>query len=246
MSVTYIGYFNGRLCNQIFRNVALNIIAKKFNLFVNYYNYDIINNILGIKLFCGEEKFSKYIILNDDNYFDILNLSNINFNLDASHNFFQTVEISKLIYSYLNSIDIKSNIITNNKFKDRYNSNNDLYIHIRLTDAAQYNPGLDYYINTIKIINYDKLYISTDERNHEFIKKIQELYPNLILIDYDEIDTIQFASTCKYIILSHGSYSAIIGYLSFYSTIYYPEYNYNKIWCGNMFSIDGWNKINYL
>jgi len=166
MSVTYIGNFNGRLCNQIFRNVALNIIAKKFNLFVNYYNFDIINNILGIKLFCGEKKFSIFFILNDDNYFNILNLSDIDFNLDASHNFFQTEEISKLIYFYINSIDIKSNIIYNNKFKNRYNSNNDLYIHIRLDDASQYNPGLNYYINTIKIINYDKLYISTDEKNH--------------------------------------------------------------------------------
>jgi len=75
---------------------------------------------------------------------------------------------------------------------------------------------------------------------------MKKLYQNLILIDYDEIDTIKFASTCKYIILSYGSYSAIIGYLSFYSIIYYPEYNYKKIWCGNMLSIDGWNKINYL
>ena len=62
------------------------------------------------------------------------------------------------------------------------------------------------------------------------------------IIDYNEQLTIQFATTCKNIILSHGSFSAIIGYLSFYSTIYYPEYEINKIWFGDMFSIDGWIK----
>ena len=68
-------------------------------------------------------------------------------------------------------------------------------------------------------------------------------YPTTLLINSQEIPTIQFASTCKHIILSHGSFSAIIGYLSFFSNIYYPEYEKDKIWYGDMFSIVGWNKI---
>ena len=72
--------------------------------------------------------------------------------------------------------------------------------------------------------------------------QIINFYPATKILDYNEILTIQFASTCRNIILSHGSFSAIIGYLSFYSTIYYPEYEINKIWFGDMFSIDGWIK----
>lgn len=63
------------------------------------------------------------------------------------------------------------------------------------------------------------------------------------MIDYNEILTLQYASTCKNIILSHGTFSAIIGYLSFYSNVYYPEYDYNNMWFGDIFSINGWNKI---
>ena len=37
---------NGRLCNQIERNLALSFIAKKHNLYVDYFNYDFINNKL--------------------------------------------------------------------------------------------------------------------------------------------------------------------------------------------------------
>ena len=62
------------------------------------------------------------------------------------------------------------------------------------------------------------------------------------IIDFGEIHTFQFASTCKHIILSHGSFSAVIGYLSFFSDIYYPEYESNKIWYGDMFSINNWIK----
>jgi hypothetical protein len=97
-------------------------------------------------------------------------------------------------------------------------------------------------MNAIKMINFDNIYISTDDRSHNIIKEIMNTYPNASLIEYDEIKTIQYASTCKNIILSHGSFSAIIGYLSFFSTVNYPEYEANKIWYGDMFSINGWVK----
>ena len=118
-----------------------------------------------------------------------------------------------------------------------------MYIHIRLTDVAHFNPGINYYINAIKNINYDKLYISTDDDKHDIIKQIIEQYPDTKIIQADEITTIQFASTSKNIILSHGSFSAIIGYLAFFSNVYYPEYESDKLWYGDMFSIDGWNKL---
>ena len=147
-----------------------------------------------------------------------------------------------MLYDYLHSI--KSNIIEKNQFKERYNKNNDLFIHVRLGDAKDNNPGIDYYVNTLKNIKFDDMYISTDEKNHSIIKQLQ-LYPNVTLVEYDEITTFQFASTCKNIILSHGSFSAIIGYLSFFSTVYYPEYDYSKIWYGDMFG-HNWIKMSYL
>ena len=89
------------------------------------------------------------------------------------------------------------------------------------------------------------MYLSTDDINHNIIVKLSELYPSLQIIKYDEIATFKFASTCKHIILSHGSFSALIGYLSFFSNIYYPEYELGKIWYGDMFSIDSdnWKKL---
>ena len=231
---------NGRLGNQIIRNLAVSLIAEKHNLKVNYFNNDLIYK-LGINLYSGSNIYNNTNILDDNNYFMIYNCSNLNCNLNPNNNYFQTKEIIDLLYNYIQTDNIKSNIIDKNLFKERYNNNNDLYIHIRLGDVIRFNPGIAYYLNTIKLINFNNLYISTDTITHDIIQTILQLYPLAIILDYDEINTIQFGSTCKNIILSHGSFSAIIGYLSFYSNIYYPEYM-NIKWHGDLFSIDKWIK----
>jgi hypothetical protein len=233
---------NGRLGNQIIRNLAVSLIAEKHDINVQYYNKDLIH-LLGICLYSGNKTYDHCRSLNDDNYFTIYNCDNVNYNLDANKNYFQTKEITNFIYDYLHMDSIKTNIIEKNPYKMRYKLNNDLFIHIRLTDVSHFNPGINYYLNAIKNIAFDNLYISSDDINHTIIKTIVNLYPNTKLLSYDEITTIQFASTCKHIILSHGSFSAIIGYLAFFSTIYYPEYELNKIWYGDMFSIKDWNKM---
>ena len=233
---------NGRLCNQIFRNLAVHFIAKKNNLYVNYFNYEIIKT-LGINLYVGNIIHNKTLELTDDNYFSIYNSQVLTCNLNANWNFFQSKNISNFIYNYLTSDPIKKTIIEVNPFNERYNNNNDVCIHIRLDDSEQYNPGLNYYLNAIQNIQFNNLYICSDDVQHNIIKEFVKIYPNTNIINYKEIQTIQFASTCKNIILSHGSFSAIIGYLSFFSTVIYPEYNPNKMWFGDMFSIEGWIKL---
>ena len=233
---------NGRLGNQIIRNLSVSLIAQKFNLKVDYFNKDLISK-LGINLFSGDNDYENTILLTDDNYFEVYNSENVINNLNSNNNYFQTKSISHFLYSYLHQEPIKLNIIEKNIFKERYNSNNDLFIHIRLGDVAYLNPGLNYYLKTIKNINFDNLYISSDQIIHFIIFEIIREYPNTIIVNANEINTIQFASTCKHIILSHGSFSAMIGYLAYYSNIYYPEYDKNKMWHGDIFSIDGWIEI---
>lgn len=236
---------NGRLGNQIIRNLAVSLIAEKNDLFVDYYNYDVIKK-LGLTLFIGSKIHQNTKVLNDDNYFAVYN-SKVDYNLDPNSHYFQTKEIIQLLYDYLHTDKVKSSVIYSNPFKERYNRNNDLFIHIRLTDVAHYNPGVSYYLNTIQKIQYNNIYLSTDQIDHPIIREICNKYPKMIeIIQCDEITTFQFASTCRNIILSHGSFSAIIGYLAYFSKIFYPEYEEDKIWYGDMFSIDGWNKCNHL
>lgn len=234
---------NGRLGNQIIRNLSVSLIAEKNNLYVEYSSYDLIKD-LGIDLFIGTNKYDNKIALTDENYLSVLQEPLLQNSLNPNNNYFQTKEITNVLYNYLQSDNIKAKIINKNPFQFRYNTNNDLYIHIRLTDAAHYNPGLQYYLSVIQRIYCDKLFISTDDPHHPLINEIVQKYPTVIILNFNEINTLQFSSTCKNIILSHGSFSAVIGYLSFFSNVYYPEYDVNKMWYGDMFSINGWNKIN--
>jgi len=242
--ISWTTHNNGRLGNQIIRNLAVSKIAEKHNLKCMYSNNFLIKE-LGIELFTGNNTFNNFIDLRDENYFEILNQHTLNSNLNPNNNYFQTKDITNFLYNYLHSDKIKNNIIDKNIFKERYNNNKDLFIHIRLDDIASYNPGVNYYLKAISKLSFDNIYISTDSKNHPIIEDLIKNYENSVIIDYDEIKTIQFGSTCKNVILSHGSFSAIIGYLSFFSNIHFPEYDENKIWYGDMFSIEGWNKIIY-
>lgn len=233
---------NGRFCNQIFRNIAVSLIAEKCNLMVDYVSIDLIR-LLGIALYTeGTKSYADTIALTDANYMEIYNnAQHIHNNLNPNDDFFQTREISKLIHTYLKTQ--KENIIWANPFKDRYLMNNDVCMHIRLTDAAHHNPGALYYIQALNRIKSNNIFIATDEPTHFIINEIVKTYPTCKILNLDMIKTIQLASTCNHVILSHGSYSALIGYISYYSTIYYPKYDANHMWYGDMFSIGGWIQI---
>ena len=120
--------FRGRLCNRLIRNLAVSFIAKKHDLLIEYCDSDKIEK-LGIFLFTGTKFYNKESILTDENYFLYLNKENIESNINPNFDFFQTKEITNMIYSYLRN-ENKDNIIASNIFKERYKNNNDIFIHI--------------------------------------------------------------------------------------------------------------------
>ena len=231
----------GRFCNQLIRSIATSLIAEKHNLKVSYAIYDELNS-LGLNLFVGKNNWPSTIQLTDLNYFDILNSEKLESNLDPYKSFFQTREIIQKVYEFIQSR--KELIISNNQFKERYENNNDCFVHIRLSDASQWNPGFEYYDKVIGEVKYDTLYISTDQPNHPLITQLFSKF-SAVLFQGNEVDTIKFASTCKYIVLSHGTFSSCIGYFSFFSEVYYPEFKNLVKWHGDIFSINRWNKVYY-
>ena len=238
---------NGRLCNQVIRNLALSILAEKYDLYVEYSNYDNINNKLGIELFIGNQKYDKTVRINDNNYMNYFNNDIKNdANFEFMRNYFQTEEITTILHKHLTNK--MKNIIDKNPYKERYINNNDVFLHIRLGHdpegpAKRFNVGIDYYIHCINSLKYDNIYIGSDNFNDELIKKLKTLYPSIIFIEKNPIETIQFGSTCKNIILSHGSFSAVIGYLGFFSNVFFM--NKEPKWCPlGLFTNKGFTSIN--
>ena len=210
----------GRLGNQLFTHLAASLFSEKHNLYIEY------DSNLGIDLFVGEKKYDTTITVNDHNFIELFNRDVIDFNVNFNH-YFQSKKITDLTHPYLMS---KMNtIIEKNKYKNRYQNNNDCFIHVRLGDVEKWNPGADYYNKIVSTLDVDTIYISSDSTNHEIVKELLK-NPKAKLFDAELLDIIFFGSTNKYVICSHGTFSGMISYLSFFSTVFFITENEKTSW----------------
>jgi len=233
---------HGRLGNLFFVGMALHFIAQKNNLRCEYKEYNKFKK-LGIELFIGKYIYIENIILSDSNFYDIIINEPIYKNVYISNNIWcQTPDFALYLKNYFNTEEQKNKIIENNIYKNNYNNNNNVFIHIRIGDIENISQPFEYYDKVLSNLNFDNGYISSDTIDHSKCKQLINKY-NLNIINYDEIETIMFGSTCRYIVLSSGTYSWLIGLLSFYSSVYYPQYN--DIWHENIFIFNDWFKITW-
>jgi hypothetical protein len=247
-------YGGGRFGNQIIRNLCMSLIAERFNLIMRYQRGNEIEK-LGFTLFNGIKKYRKHKVVTEKNFHHFLKRQTMSYNIRSNPTcFYQTKEITDHINNYLNSSDVMEQIINNNNHKERYKNNNDCFVHVRLGDVMGWSPGFDYYYKMIMQFKYDNLYIATDSPGHEIIAMLRKKLPNLQIYDTNLPDIMLFGSTCKYVVLSYGSFSAVIGYLSFFSHVFFKKISEKTAWdwCSNdknnMFydkynQIGRWNEI---
>lgn len=235
---------NGRFCNNLIRNIAVSLIAEKHDLSVEY-SYQSDMDAIGLQLFSGTHSYPNTTLLTEDNYFQILEGDTLQCNLDPNWNFFQKNDTMTLVRTYLNT-RFKESITSKNPFNSRYATNNDAFVHVRLGDTKHSNPGLTYYLKALSMNTFDTLYIATDDFDDDVIKGLVDAYPAAKLLRTAEVETIQFGSTCKYVILSHGSFSAVIGMLSFWSDVLYPQHREGYIWYEtSSFDVPNWKVVKF-
>jgi len=232
----------GRFGNIFFINMFLHFMSFKYNLKCYYKNEKLFNK-LGIFFNKGKNEYETNCLINDTNFLYVLQNNKLPpSNLILTNVWFHKKEFCTLLKLYFENDKIKNKIIEKNIYKNRYNNNNDLFIHIRLGDVTEITTKhADYYSKLLDILDYDIGFISSDTITHPLCVELIAKY-KLTVIDYNEVNTIMFASTCKNIILSGGTFSWLIGFLAFYSeSIYYP--NIQEKWYGDIFTFYNWNKI---
>lgn len=242
---------NGKFGKTFFLNMLYHFLALKYNFKVKYLEADKFSK-LGINFFQGSRNVSKsdmkQIQLTDNNFLNyIINdsyhslpVENIYFTLKHD-TYAQTRTFALIIRDYVQT-NWKLKIIHNNTYKFRYSDNNDVFLHVRLGDVTHYNPGFDYYDKILSNLDFKYGYISSDSINHPICLKLIEKY-KLIKIETDEISTIAFASTCKNLILSNGTFSWLVGILAFQSNVFYPKIKYQ--WHGDIFVFPDWIEVDY-
>lgn len=236
----------GKLGNLFFINMALHFISIKNNLHVEYQFYDKLKK-LGIDLFIGKNKYPSEISvsLSDDNFYDLIIGEVINKNVSIVNNLScQTSEFALFLRKYYDQELHKNNIINCNKFKERYNNNNDIFIHVRLGDISNsiYIQTIDYYDKILRELTFNNGYISSDSIDN-IICKVLIIKYKLTVINYNDVETIMFATTCKNVILSTGTFSWLIGFLAYYSNIFFPKIIHK---ChGDIFIFKNWKQIDW-
>ena len=235
---------NARFGNLFLINMAIHFIACKFNLKFEYKYFQKFNS-LGIDFFIGKKTYNKTIFLSDKSFIDVIKYKQRRSNIKIDNNMWcQNADFIFFLKEYFTQINIRLKIINNNIFKNRYNNNNDLFAHIRLGDISnKFNNSFNYYDNIISKTNFKNGYISSDSIDNNICTQLISKY-NLNVINYDEVKTIMFASTCNNLILSGGTFSWLIGFLAFYSKfICYPKKKKEDVWYGEIFVFPEWLAI---
>lgn len=99
----------------------------------------------------------------------------INSNLSFNNIYLQNKSFSMIMRDYFYN-NIKESIVNHNNYKNRYNNNNDVYLHVRLGDATKWNPGLEYYDKALSSLEFDNGYISSDTINHPICMNLIRKY----------------------------------------------------------------------
>ena len=233
---------NGRFGNLFFINMMCHFLALKYDINFDY-KYEENFSKLGIYFYKGNNSYKNFIQLTDDNFLEKINFSHDPCNILINNYLWcQTTEFVEILkkywYNKFNKIQIKNN----NKFKSRYKSNNDLFIHVRLGDLFDKNIDLkNYYLKCLNTLKWQRGFISSDSINSDFCKELIIKF-NLNIIDENEVDTIMFSSTCNNLILSGGTFSWMIGFFAYESAnIYYPLIK--EPWYGRIFEPMNWKVI---
>lgn len=225
--------------NHFFYSMALHTISQTNNLLSSYKEYKTITD-LGIELFIGTRIYTKNLVINDENFFNLLFVPIQPSKNIILNSYFQTKEFALYLYDYFNEDIQKNKIINHNIYKNRYQHNNDIFIHIKILDLGFVKDPFEYYDKMLSTTIFDNGYISSDNITNPLCQRLINKY-NLIHINYDIVKTIMFGSTCNKVILSKGATSWLIGILAFYSTVYYPQSSRN--FKSNIFDIPEWIEI---
>jgi hypothetical protein len=236
----------GRFANQFIRNMAVHFIARHHNLPIDYAEKEKMT-ALGVELFSGDGQYEQVYTVDDSNFFSLIGGAPLYKNIQLVHGTYaQTREFAMYLWDYFSTPTIQDQILQANQHRDRYQNNQDVFVHVRLGDVPHHNPGVKYYVEALQKAQsehgFSGGYLSSDTPDHPFCLYLKQKY-GLETWNGNEVETIQFANTCRILILSHGTFSWMMGLFGFHSQVYFPKVH--AVWHGDIFVFEGWNEVEF-
>ncbi len=212
----------GRLGNKVIQNFVVSWLAEHYDLRAHY-EYAAECAALGLRFHEGGQRSAEggaEVLLTSELLRELLSRppgTQLQHTLVLSNQYYQEAWVAqRLLVQDLPQQRLR--IQQSNPFRGRYSSNSDTFIHVRLGDLP-YNPTLQQYLAAVQGLGASvggEVYIASDSREHPLVQELRARL-NATVLDLDQVATIQFGSTCRWLVLSDGTFSWLIGALAFYA-----------------------------
>ena len=212
----------GRLGNKIFQNFVVSWLAERYNLRAHY-EYAPQCASLGLQFFEAGERLQEgpEMLLTSGLLRELLQrpagaaLANT---LVLSEQYYQEAWVAqRLLRAELPAQRLR--VQQANPYRARYGANNDTIIHLRLGDLP-YPAALEQYTAALQAVGSagrgGRVYITSDSREHAMVKALSaRLGGASEVLDLEEVRTLQCGSTCRFLVLSEGTFSWLMGALAY-------------------------------
>ncbi len=238
------------MANRFFGNMVYSLLSEKYKLkaiysreeefedmgftFYKQDTEDLTNRDICVEL--SNDTIIEYI---KGNY----PIDRVQFPTVKPDSYYQTPAICYLFKDVFTDSTKRTSLREKNPFRERYGKNNDVFVHVRLGDVPQFCPSLAYFEKALENISFEKGWISSDSPSHPLVRTLIQKY-GLQLIPLPPHRTIQFANTCKHVVLSHGTFSWMMGFFAFDAeTIQFPKVK--QLWHGDIFVFPEWKEVDW-
>lgn len=234
----------GRMGNMLFMNIFLSEYARRFGIAAEYKYADRFDR-LGIGLFRdGGLVPAETVYLTDDNALSLLRDEQPCRSVRIENTcWLQQRGMAMLVDAYIR--DREATIRAHNRYRDRYDANTTLFVQVRLGDFQGHDfcMPFQYYDRAIRSLrgSFTDGVIASDSPDHPLCRELARAHGLTVLRADDPVETVMFGSTCRYIILSSGTFSWMIGVLAFTAaTILYPDYDLHY---GDYYVFPSWRSV---
>ena len=230
---------SGRFGNRVFQNVAVSLLARKFDVAATY-DLEAECVELGLALWRGGTRRmtrGPAVPLTDELLRALLEAPGGAAGqsgssspparlpgrlwLTPTDSYFQFPWFARYVRDVVLRGEQHAALRAANPWRDRFGANNDTFVHVRLGDTLRLlgesaaRPA-SVYARAISArgARGGRVIIASDSPTHETVRTLLALVPGAEPLDLGIVQTIQFGATCAHLVLSDGTFSWLVAALA--------------------------------